>query len=905
MHVARIPAPARGAAARRRCRAPSRSPSSGALPAGRFDVDVACPRGSLTWTALEGQDGVALHAIRRHRRPRPGDARSWATLLRLVRRADVDPRPLVEGRLPRPARGGRARAPAGAACSRRTAGRSGRRDGAEARLYRSLERLAAHWCRTIVALSEDEREAGLRGPGGRAGAVPRDPERRPARTLRAAAAARPRPDPDGRPARAAEAAGPGAPRARLGAGAGPGGGAARRRRRPARAGGRSARRRARARRRGPLPRQPRRRRPSCSPRPSARCSRATTRAARWRSSRRWPRGSPVVATAVGGVGELVREGSTGALGAARATPKGSRGRSWRFSPTRSGPRRWAPRAAGVARGRAVAGAHGRAAGGPLRGASRVDASNEGVAPKTRTDDANGVTAAGSRRFVRLPPPFRSRPARRTGDARAAPTSARRQRIAALRICSELRADGRRPLPVPLRDPQLLGRAHDPGAEGGEPRAQGARLQEPQLHRLVRLLGTASTCRTRRPASATATQTSNHPDWFLTDPSGNRLNSSGFPQAWMMDVGNAAYQAKWLSNVLADVRAGGWDGVFMDDTDADMSWHLNGRTIAQVPDRRVLARRDPQHARDRGAVAARRPACWRSPNLSAPWAADYDAQATWSDWLQFTSGAAQEYYSKWGSASSGWFAGSDWTYRQQFQALTEQAGQDLPRHHLRAASRHALDDLGARELPALRRARQRRRADVRAERPRGAGSVHAELDGGRRLACRGRASRSARPGGATSPAARCSSTRPALDGDRAARAGPTSTPTTDPGQPRSRSARRAARSCAPRPARAAPPPPAQPPPPPRGLVARRVGLRHQGELRWTGLSASRVDIFRNGGRKATVANSGSYVDRLSRKPNGTYSYKRLRGRHLDLLERRHGDRRLDTRTGSRPHRVRAH
>ena len=52
---------------------------------------------------------------------------------------------------------------------------------------------------------------------------------------------------------------------------------------------------------------------------------------------------------------------------------------------------------------------------------------------------------------------------------------------------------------------------------------------------------------------------------------------------MMDVGNPAYQAKWLSNVLADVQAGGWDGVFMDDTDADMGWHLNGRTIAQVPD----------------------------------------------------------------------------------------------------------------------------------------------------------------------------------------------------------------------------------------------------------------------------------------------------------------------------------
>ena len=75
---------------------------------------------------------------------------------------------------------------------------------------------------------------------------------------------------------------------------------------------------------------------------------------------------------------------------------------------------------------------------------------------------------------------------------------------------------------------------------------------------------------------------NHPDWFLTDPSGARINSAPFPQAWMMDVGNAGYQSKWLSNVLADVRAGGWDGVFMDDTNADMGFHLNGRTIARYP-----------------------------------------------------------------------------------------------------------------------------------------------------------------------------------------------------------------------------------------------------------------------------------------------------------------------------------
>ena len=55
-----------------------------ALPAGRFAVDVACPRDSLTWSSLEGVEEVELHAIRPHRRPNPDDARSFMTLLRLA-----------------------------------------------------------------------------------------------------------------------------------------------------------------------------------------------------------------------------------------------------------------------------------------------------------------------------------------------------------------------------------------------------------------------------------------------------------------------------------------------------------------------------------------------------------------------------------------------------------------------------------------------------------------------------------------------------------------------------------------------------------------------------------------------------------------------------------------------------
>ena len=130
-----------------------------ALPAERFAVDVACPRGSLTWTLLEG-GGVALHPIESHREPRPGDVRSWATLVRLAGRADVihvhSAKAGFLGRLAAATRGRRRD------CVFTPHGWSWwAAKGMEARLYLNLERLAAHWCRTIVALSADERDAGL------------------------------------------------------------------------------------------------------------------------------------------------------------------------------------------------------------------------------------------------------------------------------------------------------------------------------------------------------------------------------------------------------------------------------------------------------------------------------------------------------------------------------------------------------------------------------------------------------------------------------------------------------------------------------------------------------------------------------------------------------------------------
>ncbi|MEV6716268.1 putative glycoside hydrolase [Lentzea sp. NPDC051208] len=56
----------------------------------------------------------------------------------------------------------------------------------------------------------------------------------------------------------------------------------------------------------------------------------------------------------------------------------------------------------------------------------------------------------------------------------------------------------------------------------------------------------------------------HPEWFLRSASGQRLEYSGYPGHWQMDIGNTAYQDAWAENVISASKASGFDGVLMDN-----------------------------------------------------------------------------------------------------------------------------------------------------------------------------------------------------------------------------------------------------------------------------------------------------------------------------------------------------
>ncbi len=255
------------------------------------------------------------------------------------------------------------------------------------------------------------------------------------------------------------------------------------------------------------------------------------------------------------------------------------------------------------------------------------------------------------------------------------------------------------------------------------------------------------------------------------------------------------------------------------------------------------------------------------NLYAPWDSSYDAQATWSDWLQFISGAAQEYYSKWGSSSSGWFAGSDWTFRQQFQALTEQAGKIFlgityaPHADARSMT-YARANFLLFDDPANGGALMFEPSDPEAEDPY---SPTWTQDIGSPAGARfqvGSAWRRNYSGGTVLVNPTTSAVTVQLGADLPRRR-------REPGH--LGHARRDDRR-GPALDRRAAAPAATAAPPPGGIALTASVSGTSVSLRWTGMSAARADIFRNGSRAATVANSGSYVDRLSRRAHGTFTYR---------------------------------
>jgi hypothetical protein len=176
----------------------------------------------------------------------------------------------------------------------------------------------------------------------------------------------------------------------------------------------------------------------------------------------------------------------------------------------------------------------------------------------------------------------------------------------------------------------------------------------------------------------------HPEWFLRDTTGRRVNWASYPHSWQMDIGSRSYQRAWTQNVARDLRRRGWDGVFVDGISRTVQypWYLNGRVLAKYPGANDYERATTSFLRYVGPLLRRRHLVVGNIN---------DATVPlWRRWLRYMSGTSKEWWTKSDvRRGAGAITGAEWAY--QMQLLREA---QVRRKIFIAIAYGPLDDLAA-------------------------------------------------------------------------------------------------------------------------------------------------------------------------------------------------------------------
>jgi len=162
-------------------------------------------------------------------------------------------------------------------------------------------------------------------------------------------------------------------------------------------------------------------------------------------------------------------------------------------------------------------------------------------------------------------------------------------------------------------------------------------------------------------------------WFLKSAAdGQPFTSWGFQWLWAMDIGLRAYQELWAENVLAEMQAAGWDGVFIDDANATMKYHHTVEDVAKYPS-------DSSYSAAMGsALAYIGPRIRSAGKLAIPnFAAWVEAPATYNSWLQHVDGALDEMFCKWGrNHGEGYRDETQWTAQLNEAKYAASQGKDF-------------------------------------------------------------------------------------------------------------------------------------------------------------------------------------------------------------------------------------
>ncbi|MBK9179278.1 MAG: hypothetical protein IPM45_06815 [Acidimicrobiales bacterium] len=137
----------------------------------------------------------------------------------------------------------------------------------------------------------------------------------------------------------------------------------------------------------------------------------------------------------------------------------------------------------------------------------------------------------------------------------------------------------------------------------------------------------------------------HPEWFLTDAAGRRLEWAPYHDHWFMDVGNPEYQEQWLWNVFDELDRNGWDGVFIDNALTRATAY--GTAPAAYPTDAAL------QAATRSMLANVGPRLHAVGFLTIANVSDARLfPGLWADWLQLVDGAMEENFVNWDRTPGG-------------------------------------------------------------------------------------------------------------------------------------------------------------------------------------------------------------------------------------------------------------
>jgi Hypothetical glycosyl hydrolase family 15 len=160
----------------------------------------------------------------------------------------------------------------------------------------------------------------------------------------------------------------------------------------------------------------------------------------------------------------------------------------------------------------------------------------------------------------------------------------------------------------------------------------------------------------------------HPEWFLRNTDGDGFTSWSYRWQWAMDVGSESYQRRWADNVVFELVADGWDGVFMDDTNPTMKYHYDVDRVARYPS-------DAAYGAATASALAH-----IAPRVRAAGKLVFVNLGSWSEypavgrrWLDFVDGAMDEMFLKWGDEPGEGYMTERWETQLNALKATQRRG----------------------------------------------------------------------------------------------------------------------------------------------------------------------------------------------------------------------------------------